>query len=124
MKRALRSCVALALMLFVFQVGAQPAASTRQSAASAPKRIGYYDKQGYPKEQSAAMLDPDVRALLDAVLRLYRESVLSTNGARALGSPGCEDAQQALVYRGALARTYRGFVDERPRNEGFRWGAV
>jgi hypothetical protein len=57
-------------------------------AQSAPATPDLYAKQGYSKEQSATMLDPKVRTLLDASLRLYRENGLFANRSEALKALG------------------------------------
>lgn len=70
-----------------------------------------YAKQGYPREQSAAMLDPAVRQLLDAALRLYREPGLFTNRAKALQLLGVTQTSRRWSDTPPVEGGHRAFVD-------------
>lgn len=70
------------VMAFAFSVSANQLIDL-PSQNNRPKP-GYFEKQGYPRNESAERLDADVRQLLDGVLRLYRESGLFTNRKEAL----------------------------------------
>lgn len=70
-----------------------------------------YIKQGYPREQSAAMLDPAVRQLLDAALRLYREPGLFTNRAKALELLGVTQTSRRWRDTPPVEGGHRAFVD-------------
>lgn len=70
-----------------------------------------YAKQGYPREQSAAMLDPAVRQLLDAALRLYREPGLFTNRAKALELLGVTQTRRRWSDTPPVEGGHRAFVD-------------
>lgn len=58
-------------------------------------------RQGFPRDQSAAMLDESVRQLLDGILRLYREEGLFSDRAKTLRALG-------------VTRTVRRWSDVRP----------
>lgn len=53
-----------------------------------PRRPQPGDKLGYSKEESTRLLDPEVRQLLDAFLRLYREPGLFTDRRAAMATIG------------------------------------
>lgn len=93
--------------------------------AAQPTRPNIYAKQGYPKEQSAVMLDPDVRALLDVALRLYREPGLFTNRSKALQALGVEHTSRRWSNQKPVEGGYRAYVDSFAK-EGFfvrpAWG--
>ena len=56
-----------------------------------PRRPQPGDKLGYSKEESTRLLDPEVRQLLDALLRLYREPGLFTDRRVAMQVLGVTD---------------------------------
>lgn len=70
-----------------------------------------YAKQGYPREQSAAMLDPAVRQMLDAALRLYREPGLFTDRAKALQLLGVAHTSRRWSDTQPVQGGHRAFVD-------------
>ena len=119
----------LVLLLATTFVRGQTLPQTWQPPELPPGVPNIYAKQGFPKEQSAAMLDAEVRQLLDAALRLYREPGLFTSRSKALevlgvvqtsrrydpvapapgGYPKFKDtfASQGLFARPAWAGEYR-----------------
>lgn len=66
------------------------------------------DKLGYSKEESVRRLDPSVRELLDALLRLYREPGLFTDRRLALSVIGAQVAQRRWHSR------YDNMPDQEP----------
>ena len=70
-----------------------------------------YAKQGYPKEQSATMLDPEVRQLLDVVLRMYREPGLFSNRSKALEALGVRRTSRWYNSIPAVVSGHRSYVD-------------
>ena len=76
-----------------------------------PGTPNIYAKQGYPKEQSAALLDPEVRQLLDTALRLYREPGLFVNRSKALAELGVQNTSRRYSLIEPVEGGYRAYVD-------------
>lgn len=110
----------LAIALLVSQWGCTQAQTQVQAQTAPPsmtqeqvprKMPGYYEKQGYPKEQAAAKLDPEVRALLDAALRIYREPGLFTDRKRALEALGVHNTTRRYLQDKPERSRYRAYID-------------
>lgn len=113
----------IGLSLSLCLLAASPA-QAQTSPSAAPKtyydaikadyealRGDIYAKQGYPTEQSAAMLDPAVRQWLDAALRLHREPGLFTNRAKALQLLGVAQTRRRWSDTPPVDGGHRAFVD-------------
>lgn len=112
----LKPVLVLALALATPLGLAQPSPS--ELPAGQTQKIDIYAKQGYPKEQSAAMLDPAVRALLDVALRLYREPGLFSNRGKVLQALGVEHTSRRWSDEKPVDGSYRAYVDSFAK-EGF-----
>lgn len=82
-----------------------------ESTAQQKNPPGLYEKQGYPKQQSAAMLDTEVRALLDTFLRYYREPGLFTHRANALSALGVQNTTRRWDEDKPVEGSHRAYVD-------------
>jgi hypothetical protein len=72
---------------------------------------GYNEKQGYSKEHSAQLLSPEVRALLDAMLRFYTEPGLFTNRTKVMQVLGVNNSRREWDPRQAAEGGYRSYED-------------
>lgn len=70
-----------------------------------------YDKQGYPKDKSNEMLDPQIRQLLDAALRLYREPGLFTDRKKALEVLDAQSTTRRWSSQDSVPSGYRSYTD-------------
>lgn len=107
----LKHVLALAWVFAAPPGWSQPAPSASEPSAAQTTRPNIYAKQGYPKEQSTAMLDPEVRALLDVALRLYREPGLFSNRSKALQALGVRHTSRRWDYQKPVEGSYRAYVD-------------
>jgi hypothetical protein len=62
-----------------------------------PRRPQPGDKLGYPKEQSAQMLPPDIRAFLDGVLQLYSVNGLFLDASRTYELLGTQPTRMEML---------------------------
>ena len=92
-------------------IWAQTPAQSWQPPVLPPDVPNLYAKQGYPKEQSAAMLDVEVRQLLDVALRLYREPGLFSNRSKALEALGVRQTSRWYNSIPAVVSGHRSYVD-------------
>ena len=83
-----------------------PAASTASAAQSKPLvRPKPGDKLGYSKEESTQRLAPEYRALLDGVLRLYREPGLFARRSEAFATIGAVPGRIEVFTRSVPRRS-------------------
>lgn len=117
-RRWVQLLVALTVSCAICQVPAQTSPSAAPKTYYDAIKADYealrgdiYAKQGYPREQSAAMLDPAVRQMLDAALRLYREPGLFTDRAKALQLLGVAHTSRRWSDTQPVQGGHRAFVD-------------
>lgn len=106
-----RLVVALSCLCAASYIWAQTLPQSWQPPVLPPDVPNVYAKQGYSKEQSAAMLDPEVRQLLDVVLRLYREPGLFTNRSKALEALGVPHTSRWYNSIIPVEGGYRSYID-------------
>lgn len=80
--------VAVLFLLILGALVVQASQLLERPPESERPKPGYFEKQGYSRENSAKKLDPEVRQLLDATLKLYREPGLFINRKHALAVIG------------------------------------
>jgi hypothetical protein len=90
-----------------------------------PRRPQPGDKLGYPKEQSAQMLPPDIRAFLDGVLQLYSANGLFLDASKTYQLLGAQPTGMEMVRQGGrivgyMAKLAPSGVFARPQWHGTR----
>jgi hypothetical protein len=90
---------------------AADAPAPRQPAAEREWRSVDPARQGYPRNQSVAMLDPEVRQFLDGILRLYKEEDLFADRAKALQLLGVTHTTRRWSNERTLPGRYRHYFD-------------